>query len=207
MSRATTWRSNIAGPRALRPAAGIGGRSRSSPASGGVIASNAGIRAGGSQGWRPRQSRSSFTSGDDPVADWACCQPQPAGRQHHGRELVGRRARCRNGWNCCTNWCPTATASLLCWSTRPTRLLRTRQTKHVEAAARTIGLQMKVLHASTERDIDAALRALVQMRAGGLVIGTDAFAFNSRTTSSGHWPPAMLSRRSMTPPSLPRPAA
>jgi len=53
-------------------------------------------------------------------------------------------------------------------------------TRDLEAAARTIGLQIKVLHASTERDFDAAFATLPQLRTVGLVIGTDAF-FNSRT--------------------------
>ena len=53
-------------------------------------------------------------------------------------------------------------------------------TRDLEAATRTIGLQIKVLHASTDSDIDAAFATLLQLRAVGLVIGTDAF-FNSRT--------------------------
>jgi putative ABC transport system substrate-binding protein len=48
------------------------------------------------------------------------------------------------------------------------------------AAARTLGLPIHVLHASTERDFDPAFTTLVQLRAGGLVIGTDTF-FNSRS--------------------------
>jgi xanthine dehydrogenase YagS FAD-binding subunit len=40
-------------------------------------------------------------------------------------------------------------------------------------------VQLHVLHASTERDIDDAFAALVQLRAGALVIGSDVF-FNSR---------------------------
>jgi putative ABC transport system substrate-binding protein len=46
-------------------------------------------------------------------------------------------------------------------------------------AARTIGLQIHVLDASTEREFDAAFATLLQLQPGGLVIGTDAF-FNSR---------------------------
>jgi putative ABC transport system substrate-binding protein len=49
----------------------------------------------------------------------------------------------------------------------------------VQAAARTLGLQLHVLHASTERDFDAAFAALAQLRAGGLVIGADPL-FNNR---------------------------
>ena len=48
-----------------------------------------------------------------------------------------------------------------------------------EAAARTFGLTLHVLHASSERGIDEAFAALAQLRAGGLMIGPDAF-FNSR---------------------------
>ena len=45
----------------------------------------------------------------------------------------------------------------------------------LEAAARTLGLQLDVLHASTERDIDDAFATLVQRRASALVIVADAF--------------------------------
>ena len=52
-------------------------------------------------------------------------------------------------------------------------------TKGVQAAARTLGLQLHVLHASTERDFAPVFAALAQLRAGGLVIGADPL-FNSR---------------------------
>jgi putative ABC transport system substrate-binding protein len=47
--------------------------------------------------------------------------------------------------------------------------------KDLQTAARALGLQVHVLHASTERDIDAAFATLVRVRAGGLVVGTDPF--------------------------------
>jgi putative ABC transport system substrate-binding protein len=53
-------------------------------------------------------------------------------------------------------------------------------TKDLEVAARTLGLQLHFLKASTERDLDAAFAALVQLRARGLVIGPDGF-FNSHS--------------------------
>jgi len=52
-------------------------------------------------------------------------------------------------------------------------------TKNLHAAARTLGLQLHVLHASTERDFDTVFATLVQLRAGALVIGADPF-FSSR---------------------------
>jgi len=48
-------------------------------------------------------------------------------------------------------------------------------TKEVRAAARTLGLELHVLNASTERDFDGVFAKLTELRAGGLVIGGDAF--------------------------------
>jgi putative ABC transport system substrate-binding protein len=45
----------------------------------------------------------------------------------------------------------------------------------LEAAARTLGLRVHVLHASSERDFDAVFATLSRLRAGGLVIGADPF--------------------------------
>ena len=51
--------------------------------------------------------------------------------------------------------------------------------KDVQEAARAKGVQLHVLKAGSESEIDAAFPALVQLQAGGLVVGTDPF-FNSR---------------------------
>jgi putative tryptophan/tyrosine transport system substrate-binding protein len=48
-------------------------------------------------------------------------------------------------------------------------------TKDLQAAARTLGLQLHVLQASTERDFDAVFATLRQLQAHALVIGPDAF--------------------------------
>jgi putative ABC transport system substrate-binding protein len=50
--------------------------------------------------------------------------------------------------------------------------------RDMQAAARTLGLQLHVLYASTERDFDTVFATLVQLQAGGLVIGTDPFFTN-----------------------------
>ena len=47
-------------------------------------------------------------------------------------------------------------------------------TRDVQAVARSIGLELHVLNASTERDFDAIFANVVQLRAGGLVIGASA---------------------------------
>ena len=49
----------------------------------------------------------------------------------------------------------------------------------VQEAARTKGVQLSVLNASTEGEIAAAFAALVQLQAGALVVGNDPF-FNNR---------------------------
>jgi len=57
----------------------------------------------------------------------------------------------------------------------PTSPTTDSQLKNLQAAARALGLQLHVLHASTERDFDAAFVTLLQLRAGGLVVASDGF--------------------------------
>jgi putative ABC transport system substrate-binding protein len=71
------------------------------------------------------------------------------------------------------------TATIMALLINPTDATKS-TSRDVQAAARTLGLQIHVLHASTERDFDTVFTTLAQLRAGGLVIGSDAF-FNSRT--------------------------
>jgi putative tryptophan/tyrosine transport system substrate-binding protein len=47
-------------------------------------------------------------------------------------------------------------------------------TKDAQAAARLFGVNLQVLHANTALDFDRVFATLVQLRAGGLVIGADA---------------------------------
>jgi putative tryptophan/tyrosine transport system substrate-binding protein len=51
-------------------------------------------------------------------------------------------------------------------------------TRSVQAAARTLGLELHVLNATSEHDFDAVFANLIQLRAGGLVIGPEAFFIN-----------------------------
>jgi putative ABC transport system substrate-binding protein len=54
------------------------------------------------------------------------------------------------------------------------------QSRALEAAARKLGLQLHVLPASTEAEIETVFAQLVQLQAGGLVVGPDVF-FNTRS--------------------------
>jgi len=73
---------------------------------------------------------------------------------------------------------PTATIiALLVNPTNPTNAETL--SRDLEAAAGTLGLQLLVLHASTEHDFDVVFASLPRLRAGALIIGSDPF-FNSR---------------------------
>jgi hypothetical protein len=57
-------------------------------------------------------------------------------------------------------------------------------TTSTQAAAGTLGLQLHVLHASTEPDIDSAFATLVKLGAGGIVIGGDTFFYQRSASCS-----------------------
>jgi putative tryptophan/tyrosine transport system substrate-binding protein len=93
------------------------------------------------------------------------------------------------------------TASVMALLVNPTSpRLSESTTKDAQAASLTRGLQLHVLHASTERDFEAAFATMAQLRVGGLVIGPDAF-FISRGEQLGglalrHAMPAIFQYRS-----------
>ena len=49
------------------------------------------------------------------------------------------------------------------------------QLRDLQAAAHTLGLQLRIVHASTERDFDTVFANLAQLRPGALVIHSDGF--------------------------------
>jgi putative tryptophan/tyrosine transport system substrate-binding protein len=65
------------------------------------------------------------------------------------------------------------TASIVAFLVNPVQ--GTVESQSMQAAARVLGLQLHILHASAERDFEAVFASLAQLRAGGLVIGGDAF--------------------------------
>ena len=84
---------------------------------------------------------------------------------------------------------PTATiVALLVNPTNPT--LAESTTKSLQAAARTLGVQLHVLHSSTERDFEDAFATLARRGAGALLVGADPFFYEpARTTRRTGAPP------------------
>jgi putative ABC transport system substrate-binding protein len=78
--------------------------------------------------------------------------------------------------------------------------------RDVQEAARAKGVQLPVLRASSESEIDGAFTSVVQLHAVGLVVSADQF-YSSRPSSSWRWHRAMPSQRSMSPVNTPLPAA
>jgi ABC-type uncharacterized transport system substrate-binding protein len=69
---------------------------------------------------------------------------------------------------------PTARSmALLVNPTAP--MLAEPQTRKVRSAAETLGLELHVLNASTENELEAAFAKVIELGAGGLVIAGDAF--------------------------------
>jgi ABC-type uncharacterized transport system substrate-binding protein len=57
----------------------------------------------------------------------------------------------------------------------PTSPTADSQLRNLQEAARALGLQLHVLHASTARDFDPVFASLLQLRASGLVVASDTF--------------------------------
>jgi putative tryptophan/tyrosine transport system substrate-binding protein len=76
------------------------------------------------------------------------------------------------------------TATIMGLLVNPTNPVSKTISRDLQAAARNLGLQLHVLDATTESDIDDAFATLVQLRAEALVIASDVF-FNSRSEQLG----------------------
>ena len=78
---------------------------------------------------------------------------------------------------------PHASAfTMLINSSFPTGLAEARS---VEDAARSLGIQIRVVNASTESEIDTAFANVVQQKVSALIVGTDPFLLGQRDQIAG----------------------
>jgi ABC-type uncharacterized transport system substrate-binding protein len=77
------------------------------------------------------------------------------------------------------------TATMIAVLVNPSDPARAETTlRQLQAAAHSLGLHLHVLNASTDSDFDTVFASLIQLHAGGLVIGGEPF-FNSRSEQLG----------------------
>jgi putative ABC transport system substrate-binding protein len=73
------------------------------------------------------------------------------------------------------------TVAVVAFLVNPTNPAATEsEARNLQDAARSLGLQMHILPASTASEIDTAFETLVELRAGALVVSTDQFFTNHR---------------------------
>jgi len=91
------------------------------------------------------------------------------------------------------------TATIIAALVNPTNPNTETILRDLQAAARILGVQLHVLHASTERDLETVFATLAQLRAGALVIGPDAifngWAEQLAALTVQHAVPAIFERR------------
>jgi putative ABC transport system substrate-binding protein len=71
-------------------------------------------------------------------------------------------------------------AGVIALLVNPNNATTERSMRDVQDAARAKGLQLHILKAATESEIDAVFATLVQFQAGALLVGTDSFFFSRR---------------------------
>jgi putative ABC transport system substrate-binding protein len=72
------------------------------------------------------------------------------------------------------------TATIVAALINPKSSTAASQLKDLQDTALAFGRQLRIFHASPERDIETVFASLVQLQLGGLVIGADAFFFSRR---------------------------
>jgi putative tryptophan/tyrosine transport system substrate-binding protein len=117
-----------------------------------------------------------FFGGGDPVtAGWATSLAWPGGNLTGFSILVTELMPKR--LELLSDLVPQA--KVIALLVNPNSAAAERQTKDVQEAARAKGVQLIILRAGTESEIDGAFGSLVELQAGALLVGADPF-FNSR---------------------------
>jgi len=119
-----------------------------------------------------------FTTGDDPVKAGLVASLSRPGGNLTGVSLFGARLGAKRLALLHELVPAAATIAILLNPKNPDS---EDEAKDVQEAARTLGVQILVLNAGTENEIDAAFTKLVEQRVGALMLGADTF-FTSQHT-------------------------
>jgi putative ABC transport system substrate-binding protein len=139
-----------------------------------------------------------FAVGTDPVADGLVAGLARPGGNLTGvtfimTELLPKRLELLS------ELVPQARARVIALLVNANNANAERQTRDAQEAARVKGVQLLILKAGSESEIDAAFATLVQGQAGALVVGADGFFFSRRdqlvTLASRHAVPAIYDVR------------
>ena len=118
-----------------------------------------------------------FVTGDDPVADGVVASlPRPGGNltgfTQLSIELTAKKL------DLITELVPRAAA--VAFLVNPKYPNTERIIQDTQQAARTKGVQLHVLKAANDAEVDNAFSALVELHAGALLLGSDSFFFSQR---------------------------
>ena len=119
-----------------------------------------------------------FRSGADPVGDGLVASLARPGGNLTGVSQLGDEGLTAKRLELLSELVPQA--GVIGLLVNPNNASAERVIRDVQEAARTKGLQLHVLKASSESEIDTAFASLVQLHAGALVVGADPFLSSRR---------------------------
>src|SRR5262249_48566547 len=145
---------------------------------------------------RPRRSPSSSASAMTPSQNWSGHQPRPAERQSDRDQLFSSELGAKR-MELLREMVPAAARVAVLGD--PSFPLTESLVRDVETAAHAMGLQVKVLSASTSREINAAFASFVRERPDVLYVGPSPFFISRRVQltqlAARHAVPAIYSVR------------
>jgi len=156
------------GGRAIRAITALGGRVGQSSGDFDLCDRQRSSGTGRKGGERDDSDR--FLVGGRPDRVWACREPKPTGRKSHGRDLPDHGARAETAGAAARAGADGKQRGI---ARQPDDPNAESQARDQQAAARALGLQLHILRASTEGDIETNLAGLAQLRTSILVIGAD----------------------------------
>jgi putative tryptophan/tyrosine transport system substrate-binding protein len=118
-----------------------------------------------------------FTTGDDPVKAGLVASLNRPGGNLTGISQFGARLGAKRLALLHELVPATATIAILLNPTNPDS---EDEAKDLQEAAAALGIEILVLHAARENEIDAAFRTLLERRAGALMVGADTFFTSQR---------------------------